>query len=143
MDDFDTRVRQTFVITMAAFFLIILLVFITITPLGVPGVFPLLDPVKTSRDGNVRWPYDIDVIISIDVRGRLYVEETLATPQEVEGAIRRMAEPVVDWRGETHERTVFVRVDKQAPFGAVRNVVRAARNAGRTRLVFLARLKKV
>lgn len=133
----DLLIQQAYVLTLLGFWIVIVLVVWCIVPLGAPGVWPLLDSIET-RGGRKAPAMELDVFVSVTAAGDVYVGERVASPGELLRAMARAAEPRIDRRGDTYWINVFVRVDKRAPFGAVREVVRAAQEAKRTQLTFLA-----
>jgi biopolymer transport protein ExbD len=134
----DLQIRQGFILTLSMFWTTILLVVWSFTPLTSTGVWPLLDLAETS--GGRKAPYlEGDVFISVTRTGDIYLEERPATTRDVTRACEFAVLLRRDWRGETYRHEVFVRVDRAAPFSAVRAVVRAAQAANVTRLTFLAK----
>lgn len=108
---------------MAGFWLTVFLLFMTITPLLSSGVWPLLE-LPFAATGQKAPDKEHDVWVSVRANGELFVDE-----QKV----------MVPMLPHDPERNVFVRVDRAAPFGAVRTVVRAAQRAGRRQLTFMAK----
>jgi len=119
----DRQILQAFIITMAGFWLTIFILFMTITPLFAHGVWPLLE-LPFAATGQKAPDKERDVWVSVRANGEIFVDE-----QKV----------MVPMLPNDPERNVFVRVDRAAPFGAVRAVVRAAQRAGRRQLTFMAK----
>jgi biopolymer transport protein ExbD len=133
----DIQIRQAFVLTMLGLWIVVLLVFWCFTPINAPGVWPLLDSIET-RGGTKAPAAEQDLFISVTAAGDVYVGERIASRRELFVALHAATQMRTDWRGNWYQVNVFVRVDKRAPFGAVRRVVQTAQAANRTRLTFLA-----
>jgi biopolymer transport protein ExbD len=132
----DLQIQRAFIITLLGFFTTLLVIFAAITPIFRSGVWPLINSIETN--GGTKAPAsEEDLFISVTASGELFLGERKTSPRELTQALAAVARPRVK-RGYTYEVTVFVRVDRDAPFGAVRAVVRAAQEAKRARLTFLA-----
>ena len=125
MDDRRSYIRQvfqTFIFTMTGVWLTVLLVFMVITPIGVPEMWPLLD-LPRATTGQQAPDMEGDVWISVRANGDVFVHQ------------KKVSVPDLAIDASRH---VFVRVDRAAPFGAVRALVRAAQRSGRRTLTFTA-----
>jgi len=116
------QVFQTFIFTMTGVWLTVLLVFMVITPIGVPEMWPLLD-LPRATTGQQAPDMEGDVWISVRANGDVFVHQ------------KKVSVPDLAIDASRH---VFVRVDRAAPFGAVRALVRAAQRSGRRKLTFMA-----
>lgn len=116
----------------------ILLVVWCFTPLTASGVWPLIDLVEASKGRKA--PYvEGDIFLSVTRTGDLYLEDRRASLPEVVRACEKAAQPRKDWRGHDDRNEIFLRVDKAAPFGSVRAVLKAAQIANVERVTFLAK----
>jgi len=120
----DRQILQAFIVTMAGFWLTIFILFMTITPLYAPGVWPLLE-LPVAATGQKAPDKEYDVWVSIRANGEIFVDEKKVAGSEL--ILPKEA-----------GRSVFVRVDRAAPFGAVRTIVRAAQRVGRRQVTFMA-----
>jgi TonB family protein len=120
----DRQILQAFIITMAGFWLTVFLVFLTVMPLLGPGIWPLLE-LPFAATGQKAPDKEHDVWVSVRANGQIFVDEKKVAGSEL--ILPKEA-----------GRSVFVRVDRAAPFGAVRAVVRAAQQTGRRKLTFMA-----
>ena len=124
MDDRRLYIQQvfhTFIFTMTGVWLIVLIMFMVVTPIYAPGVWPLLEP-PSARTGQKAPDTERDVWLSVRANGEVFVDEKKVSVPDL----------AID-----ASRNVFVRVDRAAPFGAVRALVRAAQRSGRRRLTFM------
>ena len=121
----DRMILQAFTVTMAGFWLTIFLYFMCILPIGRTDVWPLLELPRTAT-GRKAPDKGYDTWISVRANGEVVANEHRLTRADLMAALSK---PYGD---------VFVRVDRSAPFGAVRNVVRAAREVNRRQLTFMA-----
>jgi biopolymer transport protein ExbD len=119
---FDRQILQAFIVTMAGFWIVVLLVVWTVTPLYSPSVWPLLE-LPFASTGRKAPDMERDVWASVRANGDLFIGE------------KKVDVPVLPGDDASH---VFVRADRAAPFGAVRTLVRAAQRAGRKQLTFMA-----
>jgi TonB family protein len=119
---YDRQILQSFVVTMAGFWIVVLLLVWVVAPLYSPGVWPLLE-LPFASTGRKAPDVERDVWTSVRANGDIFVGE------------QKVDVPVLP--GD-EARRVFVRVDRAAPFGAVRTLVRAAQRAGRRQLTFMA-----
>jgi TonB family protein len=94
-----------------------------VTPLRSPSVWPLLE-LPFAKTGRKEPGRERDVWVSVRANGEIFVDE------------QKVAVPVLP---ADPDRNVFVRVDRAAPFGAVRTLVRAAQRSNRRTLTFMAR----
>lgn len=118
---FDRQIVQAFIVTMAGFWIVVLLFVWVVTPLYSPSVWPLLE-LPFASTGRKAPDTERDVWTSVRANGEIFVgEEKVSVPVLTSDPARR----------------VFVRVDRAAPFGAVRRLVRAAQRAGRRQLTFM------
>lgn len=119
---YDRQILQTFVVTMAGFWLTVLIWIWVITPIFSSGVWPLLEP-AAAKTGRMVPEKEHDVWVTIRANGEIFVDENKVDVVDLSNA------------GET----IFVRVDRAAPFSAVRTVVREAQRAHRRTLTFMVR----
>ncbi|MFN0179365.1 MAG: ExbD/TolR family protein [Gemmatimonadales bacterium] len=100
--------------------LVLLIIFMITAPIMQGGIDVELPTAQaaplSSKDG---------VVVSVDRRGRIFVDDVLVSPAEFRSAIRRL----VDQRNTS---SVYVRGDRNAPFGSVVRVFAALREAGIT-----------
>ncbi len=103
--------------------LVLLVIFMVTAPLMYQGMDVNL-PETTTQALRVR---DDPLILSVEKEGKFYLGRT-----EVPlGELRTKLEAVFDARGS---KDVFLRADRQAPYGTVVKAMAAAREAGSTRL---------
>lgn len=121
-DAYYRQLFQTFIITMTGFFVTVLLIFQAILPVGGRDSWPLLE-LPTAATGQEAPATERDVWISVRANGQIFAD---AMQVDV---------PLVP---NDPTRRVFVRVDRAAPFGVVRAIVRAAQQSGRRKLTFTA-----
>lgn len=126
----DLQIRRALIVTQTGFWLVALLLFMAVTPLLAPGVWPLIANVEIAHGQRVPDEYD-DVYITVVASGEIFVDEKPAADREVVAALQK--------RG-VH---FFVRVDRNAPFRSVRRIVRAAREADCRRLTFVGKAAPV
>lgn len=116
-----------FSVVFLCFMSVVLIVSITMTPImpPVPWVrFP------TARHLEIRPLYESDITVSVRQDGTLYLAESWVRPGDLTRGLRR-------GKARRDDAEVCVRVDREAPFGQVRLVVIAAREAGYRRITFL------
>ena len=123
-DDF----QRTFVITLLGVVLVVFIWVWAVTPIFAHGVWPPINLVETNG-GRKAPETERDVCVTVRADGVAFVDERAASQATVENALR----------AANAEAQILVRVDRAAPFGAVRDVVIAAQRAGRQQLIFLAR----
>lgn len=121
-DAYHRQLFQTFIITMTGFFVMVLLLFQAILPIGRGDAWPLLD-LPVAATGDKAPATEGDVWVSVRANGEIFVNETKVS------AVVFPSDPA---------RRVFVRADRATPFGAVRTLVRAAQRSGRRKLIFTA-----
>jgi biopolymer transport protein ExbD/biopolymer transport protein TolR len=99
---------------------VLLIIFMVTAPIMQGGIDVELPKAKvaplSSKDG---------VVVSVDRRGRIYVDDIAVTPEEFRATIRRL----VDQRNVS---SVYVRGDRTTPYGNVVRVVAALHAAGIT-----------
>src|SRR5256885_16654525 len=103
---------------MAGFWLTVFLIFMCVLPTRSQGVWPLLE-LPFAASGQKAPDREYDVWISVSANGEIFVGEN------------KVAVPMFP---NDLDRNVFVRVDRAAPFGAVREIVRAAQRVHRRKL---------
>lgn len=118
----DRQILQSYVVTMAGVWITVLLWFWLILPIFARGVWPLLE-LPIAKTGQRAPDVERDVWVSIRANGEIFVDEKKVDVVNLAGAAER----------------IHVRVDRAAPFGAVRTVVRAAQRAHRRTLTFKVR----
>jgi biopolymer transport protein ExbD len=131
---YRSQIERTYMVTLLGVFTVVLLWVWMVAPLLAPGVWPLLDLPSTSS-GRKAPTMERDVFISVDARGTLYFNERPVSVSALRDHIRAAEHATVS----TEPPRFFVRVDRGAPFRAVREVVVAARSADQAHLIFLAR----
>ena len=124
--------------TLAGFWLVVFLFFWWVLPLRARGVWPLLNIVESSTGRQVP-DSEGDLFVSVDRAGTLYLDERLATQAELRRAFYAANRPTRGWQDRVYVNEIFVRVDQDAPFGAVRTVILLAQSANVRRLTFLAK----
>jgi len=125
---FHSELERTYVVTLLGVWTVVLLWVWMAAPLLAHGVWPLLDSPQTST-GRKAPEKERDLFVSVVAGGQLFLDEKPVTSAALERSLRAV----------TTSQEIFVRVDKAAPFGAVRAVVRAAQRANQRHLIFLAR----
>ncbi len=99
---------------------VLLIIFMVTAPIMQGGIDVELPKAKvaplSSKDG---------VVVSVDRRGRIYVDDIAVTPEEFRATIRRL----VDQRNVS---SVYVRGDRSTPYGNIVRVVAALHEAGIT-----------
>lgn len=99
---------------------VLLIIFMITAPIMQGGIDVELPKAKaaplSSKDG---------VVVSVDRRGRIFVDDVLVTPEEFKSTIRRL----VDQRNVS---SVYVRGDRSTSYGNVVKVVAALHEAGIT-----------
>jgi biopolymer transport protein ExbD len=129
---FLARMQQTYVITLTGCFVVILMWTWLVDPLLAHGVWPLLDLAQASS-GRKAPDREHDAWVSVVANGQLFFDERPVTTRELEAHLHDLI-----FRRATDPQ-VFVRVDRAAPFRAVRQVIIAAQRAGRRHVIFMAR----
>jgi biopolymer transport protein ExbD len=132
---FRAQLERTYVLTLLGVFTVVLLWIWMVAPLLAPGVWPLLE-LPQAWTGRKAPATERDVYVSVDARGQLFFNERPVTTSALASHLHALTLSAV--RAESAQQ-VFVRVDKAAPFRAVRKVVIAAQRADQRHLVFLAR----
>ena len=101
----------------------ILLVLLSLVD-GSVGVYVFQPSTTNGRRYAVR---NDDVVVTVQANGRLFARYSWVRPEELAAELK--------WLREHNPRSRFVvRADRRAPFGMVRNVIRAARDAGWSRV---------
>ena len=134
----EAQIQRTFLVTLCGFWTTMLLIMWSILPLGGSGVWPLLNIVGTSTGRTVPFT-ESDVFISVDGAGDFYLAEQKVALKDVAHALELANRPRENSRGEPHQNQIFIRVEKVAPFGAVRRVIVEAQNAHVYHVTFLAK----
>lgn len=100
--------------------LVILLIFMVVTPMLAPG-----HPVELpkARHSSLQTQEKNELTLSVDAAGALYVETKLVD-------LNQLNEALTISHGEDPNRSVRIMGDARAPFGEVKNVLRASRGAG-------------
>jgi biopolymer transport protein ExbD len=138
---FAHQVRQTFILTLAFLSTTILVIHVIITPIFSRGVWPLIDLVE-SGGGRKAPEQEGDVFVTITRTGDLFLNEQRATRADLQAAFQGAIRVRHDWRGDPYTHAIFIRVDRAAPFAAVRAVVRTAQDARVPRVTLLVRPKR-
>ena len=103
--------------------LVLLVIFMATAPLMQQGMDVNL-PETTTQPLRVK---DAPLILSVDAKGRYFLGR-----KEVEGdALQQRLEAVFDARGS---KEIFLRADRDAPYGVVVKAMAAARRAGSTQM---------
>ena len=100
--------------------LVILLIFMVVTPLLVPGHAVEL---PEASNGGSQPEEKSALVLSVDAGGRLYVGGAAVGLEELGGSLGRV-------HARNPERPVHLMGDRGAPFGEVKAVMQAARDAG-------------
>lgn len=129
--DYRTDLERTYVVTLLGVFVVVFLWLFAVMPIEGPDVRPLLEA-PTAVTGQKAPTTERDIFVSIDVRGHLFLQGNPVSGVELAARLR-VNEP------SQGQRQVFIRVDRNAPFGAVREAVRAAQHANQRHLIFLVR----
>lgn len=132
---FERQLWQTYIIALAGVWIVVLLWYWVFCPIFAPGVWPLLD-LASATTGHKAPTMERDLFVSVTARGELFLNEQPVQERILQKAFARKE---VGRDGRQQSRKIFVRVDRSAPFSAVRPVVRAAQAANVLHVVFLAR----
>jgi biopolymer transport protein ExbD len=134
----DLQIRQAFIVTLTGFWTTVLVVIWAFTPLTASGVWPLLDIIELS-EGRKAPNVEGDVFISITRTGDIYLEGRRASLFEITHACEMASRQRLDWRGESYQYEIFIRVDKAALYRSVRDVIRAVQIGKARQVTFLGR----
>jgi len=104
--------------------LVLLVIFIATAPLMQQGMNVNLPETNTQA---LRVS-DAPLILTVDKEGQYFLGRKLVAPEELEKRLKAVFEA----RGTTEE--LFLRADKDAPYGVVVKAMAAARRAGSTKL---------
>lgn len=129
--DFQRDLERTYVVTLLGVFVVVFLWLFVVLPVGAPDVWPLLET-PIALTGAIAPEMEHDLFVSINVGGHLFLQGNPVSGAELSARLRAN-------KPSQLQNQVFVRVDRNAPFGAVREAVRAAQLANRRHLIFLAR----
>ena len=115
----DLQILQAYIVTQTGFWTTVLIMFAAITPIMANGVWPLIELPKSSVARKTP-PMERDVFVTVTRTGELYVDDRKATLAELVRACRIARRPPRD--------TIYLRIDRNAPFGAVRVVIKAVQS---------------
>ncbi|QUV81881.1 biopolymer transporter ExbD [Chloracidobacterium sp. D] len=117
--------------------LVLLIIFIVVTPLLSQGVNVNL-PENDNPDEDPNITKDTSVVVSIPQAGQYYVgREPVARTELVERIKRLMRE-----KAKKEEQVVYIRAEKTVPYGEVVMTVDAIRNAGIDRIGLVTEKRK-
>jgi biopolymer transport protein ExbD/biopolymer transport protein TolR len=117
--------------------LVMLIIFIVVTPLLSQGVNVNL-PENDNPDEDPNITKDTSVVVSIPQAGQYYVgREPVARTELVERIKRLMRE-----KAKKEEQVVYIRAEKTVPYGEVVMTVDAIRNAGIDRIGLVTEKRK-
>ncbi|AEP10904.1 ExbD/TolR family protein [Chloracidobacterium thermophilum] len=117
--------------------LVLLIIFIVVTPLLSQGVNVNL-PENDNPDEDPNITKDTSVVVSIPQAGQYYVgREPVARTELVERIKRLMRE-----KARKEEQVVYIRAEKTVPYGEVVMTVDAIRNAGIDRIGLVTEKRK-
>ena len=130
-----TQMASPNVIPMADIMLVLLIIFMVVTPLLTKDI-----PVDLASATNSRDMQDADkddaIVVAVTRDGRIYLGSTQMTKDEITGSIK-------DRLSSRLDKTVYVRSDSRAKYGDVVAVVDEIRSAGVDQLGLLTqRLEK-
>ncbi|MBV8517011.1 MAG: biopolymer transporter ExbD [Acidobacteria bacterium] len=134
----DLLIRQSFIITQSGVWIVVFLFVFVVTPLWTRDVWPLLDQ-PTAWSAQRAVPREHDHFVSVRADGAFFFDERRVTAGDLVAALRAARAGRRTWGTFIEFDDVYVRADRAAPFGAVRNVIRAAQAAGCPRVTFLFR----
>jgi biopolymer transport protein TolR len=112
--------------------LVLLIIFMVVTPMivtGVPVQLPAVHNAANAGDATRQLP------VSVNADGTLYVDAIAIRPEQLAGVLRER-------HNEHPDRPVAVRGDKAVKYGEVMNVLSACRAAGFTDVALIGEKKE-
>lgn len=110
--------------------LVLLVIFMITSPMIVAGVKVDLPETKSSPISEQSEP----LVISVDKKGDLYILETKIDPSQITDKLKSITKEKKDTR-------IFIRGDKNVPYGEIVRVVSEINTAGYTKVALISNIK--
>ncbi len=127
-DDQNNDIAEINIIPLVDVLLVLLIVFMVAAPLSLSGIKIELPTSKAK--GAVG--DEQKIILSIDPKGQFYVETKLIPPTQLEEEMKNMFK-------FREKKEIYIRGDRQVPYGSVVDAMSAAKVAGVTKISMLTK----